>query len=92
MTILAFLTIFLVISVGVILVMYAKEIGNRFFFELIPGFGITNFVEKYILRRKTKDAKEKPGMFMFVWLIRLFGCIWILFSFFMIYIIFFNKQ
>ena len=90
MVILAIFTIILVISIGTILLVFAEEIGKTFFFELIPGFGITNLVEKYILMRKPKNSDEKPGMFLYIWLIRLFGCLWIIFAFFITYIVIFS--
>jgi hypothetical protein len=86
----AVVTIVFCFSLGVILMMFGDEIGKKTFFELIPGFGITNFIEKFILRRKLKDPNEKPGMFVYIWFIRIFGGIWILFSFCMIFIVFFS--
>ncbi len=75
---------------GVALVAFARKIGESTFFELIPGVGIPEFIEKFILRRKPKED-ERLGIFMYKIFIRIFGFIIIIFSIFMTYTVFFSK-
>ena len=71
----------LCIFIGTLLLIFAREIGETMYIDI----GITSTIEKYILRRTEKHPEEVPGLFLHIWIIRVSGILFLLFSFFMIF-------
>ncbi len=85
-TIAASVVIVLSVVLGILLIKFASVIADRTYFDI----GISSFIEKYMLRRKPKHPYEIPGLYVYTWVLRIFGIWVILVSIFGLYLVIFN--
>ena len=96
MTVVGIVIAILVLVSGIFLIIFSRPIVNTTFFEIWPDQGISSTIAKfinYINRKKgnriNHDIHEIDGANVFTQILRVFGGLAILFSFFLFYLVLF---